>query len=180
VEVLEPLARHLGISGPALWQELHSAHLAILGADWSGVSGAVATQDDPGPYLVGAKKGFAYGRYGVNLQRYWYPSVFVGNYLLSYDHGVPLLSPELGGDFALILDLQRKNAFGDSYMAEEEFLALRARLRSEGGRSRITWPPPGRTSGIPFTCGALWPRSSRRVRRRSNGGLRTWKPRRQR
>ena len=129
--MLEPLALHLGVSGSALWQELHSAHLTILEADWSEVSGAVATQDDPGPYLVGAQKGFAYGRYGVNLQRNWHPSVFVGSYLLSYDHGVPLLSPEVGGDFALILDLHRSKAFGDSYLAEEEFLGLCARLGSD-------------------------------------------------
>jgi hypothetical protein len=85
--------------------------------------------------LLGRREdGFAWGRFGVNLTSGWYPSVFVGAYLLTFDHKQALLAPDTGGDFALIVDVERKRDFdGDKFTSYPRFDALRARLRRDAG-----------------------------------------------
>lgn len=134
--VLAPAAERLGLSVEALWAELDGIHRHAVKLDWSELHAAIAQADDSGPYLRGRRNdGFLEGRFGVNLVKHWTPSVFVGAYLMPYDHKQQPLAGEDGGDFALILDVHRNKTFdGDSYAEQDAFSRLRQRLhRNSGG-----------------------------------------------
>ena len=124
--VLSPLAEELNLTVGDLWDELGSIHQAALVEDWSELKQAIASLDDAGTNLRG-HQGFVEGRYGVNLLERWVPSVFVGAYFLDVDHRQRLLAPDTGGDFALILDVEKdkRKAFG----GHKCFTRLRMRLR---------------------------------------------------
>lgn len=134
--VLAPIAEHLHLTIDALWQELDAIHREALATDWSATLGELANPDASGVHLRGkAAEGFAEGRFGVDLLNEWKPGLFVGAYLLRYDHRQPLLAPEDGGDFALILDvLQNATAFdGDAFVQHALFYRLRERLARDSG-----------------------------------------------
>ncbi len=133
--VLAPAADRLGLSVEALWAELDGIHRHAIGLDWPDLHGAIAQPDDPGPYLRGRRgDGFLEGRFGVNLVKHWTPSVFVGAYLMPFDHKQQPLAEEDGGDFALIIDVARNKVFdGDSYAEQEAFTRLRERLQRDAG-----------------------------------------------
>ena len=132
LDVLQPLAAELAIEPDALWAELAVIHEAACNRSWAALHHAIGTEEDAGPYLRGRKAGPLEGRYGVNLLRHWTPSIFVGAYLRPFDHKEPLIAPDTGGDFALILDVDRRGVFdGDTYVEQPAFAALRARLNAD-------------------------------------------------
>ncbi len=135
IAVMAPVAERVGLSPEALWLELDRIHRKAITLDWREVREALASPNDSGPNLRGKKgDGFIEGRFGVNLVRSWQPAVFVGAYLLPHDHVQPLLAPDDGGDFALILDVLRDKRFdGDAFSEHDLFTRLRDRLRQDSG-----------------------------------------------
>lgn len=126
-----PAARRLGLTPEALWAELDAHHRRALALDWSDVAAAIGDDDDSGPHLRGKRgDGFVEGRFGLNLLSRWRPSVFLGAYLLPFDHKERPLAEGEGGDFALILDVDRALQRHSAHPALER---LRARLRQDRG-----------------------------------------------
>lgn len=149
-QVLSPLAGRLHLVPDALFAELFAIHRMAAQADWPDVREAVAAPDDSGPKLRGRREdGFIWGRFGVNLTSGWRPSIFVGAYLLPFDHKQALLAPDTGGDFDLMVDVARNDDFdGDKFTAHPRFHALRARLRADAGgwdfADHLAQPHPNR------------------------------------
>ena len=117
-----------------LWQELGGFHQAVALEDWSELNSAIAQPDDAGPVQRGAADR-GEGRYGVNLLTIWKPSVFIGAYLLEHDHRQRVLAPDIGGDFALILDVRGKSRKDrESFGNHPCIRTLRDRLRGNAGK----------------------------------------------
>ena len=135
LDVIMPLADSLSMSPEELWSELDAIHQHALAADWGEGVDSLAEDGDAEPYLRGRRTdGFIEGRFGVNLVKAWRPSVFVGGYFLPVDHRQPLLAPDTGGDFALILDIDHGKHFdGDAFRKDGLFQKLKARLVTESG-----------------------------------------------
>jgi len=133
--ILAPAAKRVGLSTRELWAELDAIHRHVLIVDWPELQDAIATPGDTGPYLRGSRRdGFLEGRFGVNLIKRWTPSVFVGAYLHPSDHKQPLMAPDGGGDFALIIDVARNKSFdGDAFSEQAAFTRLRERLSRDPG-----------------------------------------------
>jgi hypothetical protein len=130
-DVLRVPATTVELTPSELWTELEDIHDEALTHDWSVIEPLVR-EGDSGPYLRGrSRNGYIEGRFGVNLNRLWMPSVFVGAYFFDYDHKQTPLDPD-GGDFAIILDVTNKEAEfdRDAYLTHELFTELRARLAS--------------------------------------------------
>ena len=150
LQVLSPLAASLHLLPDALWSELVATHRAAGAAEWPEVRDAIAAPDDSGPKLLGRREdGFIWGRFGVNLTTGWRPSLFVGAYLLPFDHKQALLAPGTGGDFDLMVDVARGEDFdGDAFSAHPVFNELRARLRKDAGgwdfADHLAQPRPNR------------------------------------
>jgi hypothetical protein len=176
--VLAPLARDLGMDVRRLWDELAAIHEEAKQRPWSEVFAALAWERAERHAYVRGKRplGFFEGRFGLNLLRSWMPGVFIGAYLLDYDHRVPVLAAEEGGDFALILDILQNDAGfdADGYLASPEFSALRRRL----GASRTPWD--FRDHLAEPRCVKWHPLHLRRPLRDVLGGTRTFEERRDR
>ena len=130
-QVLAPLARSLGLTVEDLWKELSRLHHAVEEGDWDHLNKAIAHADDNGPNQRTGN--IREGRYGVNLLSIWRPSVFIGAYLHDHDHKQPLLVPNKGGDFALIVDVRGKPKERDDFASHPCFGALRERLEGNAG-----------------------------------------------
>ena len=133
--VIEPLAESLDLEAEALWTEIEQIQVAVEEEDWDYLREAIALPDDEGPHV---RKRLSEGRYGVNLLKQWEPSVFVGAYLLADDHKAPLLEPDQGGDFALIIDVGGNAREKRSYCNHDQFKRLRRRLSAHRGKWRCT------------------------------------------
>lgn len=136
-EMLRPVAAESDRTPEQFWAVLTQVHDAALQRKWPKVWDALSLDDKPHTELRGRRpRGFAEGRFGVSLLKSWTPSISIGLYAADYDHQVPVLAPDSGGDFDLVLDvLQGYESFdAESYLASPEFTQLRKRLAVDSGR----------------------------------------------
>ena len=132
---LDQLLEQTGLATEMVRKAFDSAHIQGLEQDWDwALSRFADPESNQKPYLRGPNRsGMAEGRRGLNLAQPWRPSLFVGHYFSSHDHAIEPVATDRGGDFAIILDVERDWGKKVDFWDSPEFQALCARLRADAG-----------------------------------------------
>lgn len=121
----------------SLLPNLKNVTLSAAQADWRWVSQRIGLNKNAPIPNNPVKYQYEYGRLGLDISDSWFPGIFIGTLLNTYEYKVQHSNLNLGSDFSLILcfDIRKLQQFEADFFHSEEYTKLRSRLKENSG----TW-----------------------------------------